>query len=319
MTRSARDSAWHWMEAGISRNLTGKFLRECLESVGMQDYPELEIILVNDGSTDRSPEICAESARADKRIHILNQKNAGCAASRNAGIAAAEGKYHRWKENGESVESGSSLEDEEPDSIAFRFKGFFQSGSLSYDWGKLYRKDFLIEHELWVPQYTYAEDKAHNFRCCACEPKYAFVPQSIVLYRENLQSVTFRPKKKLMQNWIQIASDFEAFLKERRMEKDYGDLMLFHLVIGAMYLAKEEMTYEGKNVSVVRKLLKQYGSDPFVRKTLTIRNCLHYAVQIKSVFWKLLSFTLVLFLRIHAYGFLSAILVFMSRLGIDSL
>ena len=172
----------------------------------------------------------------------------------------------------------------------------------------------MIEHELWVPQYTYAEDKAHNFRCCACEPKYAFVPQSIVLYRENLQSATFRPKKKLMQNWIQIASDFEAFLKERRIEKDYGDLMLFHLVIGAMYLAKEEMTYEGENVSVVRKLLKQYGSDPFVRKTLTIRNCLHYGVQIKSVFWKLLSFTLVLFLRIHAYGFLSAILVFMSRL-----
>ena len=95
--------------------------------------------------------------------------------------------------------------------------------------------------------------------------------------------------------------------------------MLFHLVIGAMYLAKEEMTYEGENVSVVRKLLKQYGSDPFVRNTLTRRNCLHYGVQLNSVFWKLLSFTLVLFLRLHAYGFLSAILVFMSGLGIDSL
>lgn len=331
-----------------------KFLRECLESVRKQDYPELEIILVNDGSMDCSLEICEESARADKRIHILNQKNAGCAASRNMGTAAAAGKYlffldaddkmdeknairsmvrqaekknadivvgnyHRWKENGERVECRNWLEKEDPDSVAFRFKGFFQFGSLSYDWGKLYRKDFLIEHELWVPQYTYAEDKAHNFRCCACDPKYAFVPQSIVLYRENLQSVTFRPKKKLMQNWIQIASDLEAFLKERKMEKDYGDLMMFHLVIGAMYLAKEEMTYEGKNVSVVRKLLKQYGSDPFVRKTLTIRNCLHYVVQIKLVFWKLLSFTLVLFLRLHAYGFLSAILVFMSRLGIDRL
>ena len=115
-----------------------KFLRECLESVRKQDYPELEIILVNDGSMDCSLEICEESARADKRIHILNQKNAGCAASRNMGTAAAAGKYllfldaddkmdeknairsmvrqaekknadivvgnyHRWKENGERV------------------------------------------------------------------------------------------------------------------------------------------------------------------------------------------------------------------------
>ena len=114
-------------------------------------------------------------------------------------------------------------------------------------------------------------------------------------------------------------SDSPKYRPEQHTFMKLGKSMLFHLVLGAMYLAKEEMTYEGKNVSVVRKLLKQYGSDPFVRKTLTIRNCLHYAVQIKSVFWKLLSFTLVLFLRIHAYGFLSAILVFMSRLGIDSL
>ena len=56
------------------------------------------------------------------------------------------GKYHRWKENGESVECRSSLEDEDPDSIAFRFKGFFQSGSLSYNWGKLYRRAFLTEN-----------------------------------------------------------------------------------------------------------------------------------------------------------------------------
>ena len=331
-----------------------KFLRECLESVRKQDYPELEIILVNDGSMDCSLEICEESARADKRIHILNQKNAGCAASRNMGTAAAAGKYllfldaddkmdeknairsmvrqaekknadivvgnyHRWKENGERVECRNWLEKEDPDSVAFRFKGFFQFGSLSYDWGKLYRKDFLIEHELWVPQYTYAEDKAHNFRCCACEPKYAFVPQSIVLYRENLQSLTFRPKKRLMKNWIQIAADFETFLKEHRIAEDYGDIMLFHLVIGAMYLAKEEMTYRGKKIRVVKSFLKRYGEDPFVRKTLTFGNCLRYATKIKSVFWKLLTFTLVLFFRLHAYYFLSAILVLMSRLGIDSL
>ena len=212
-----------------------------------------------------------------------------------------------------------SLKNEDSGSVEFRFQGFFQTGMLSYDWGKLYRKDFLLEHELWVPQYTYAEDKAHNFRCCAYEPKYAFVPQSIVLYRENLQSLTFRPKKKLMKTWIQIASDFEEFLKERRISKDYGDIMLFHLVIGAMYLAKEEMAYQGKRICVVRKLLKRYGENPFVRKTLTFRNCLRYATKIRSVFWQLLTFTLVLFFRLHAYYFLSAIFALMSCLGIDRL
>ena len=103
------------------------------------------------------------------------------------------------------------------------------------------------------PQYSYAEDKAHNFRCCACHPKYAFVPQSIVLYRENLQSLTYQPKKNLMRNWILIASDFEQFLKEKHLSREYGDLIFFHLLIGAMYLAKEEMTYQGEKKFVSRR------------------------------------------------------------------
>ena len=95
--------------------------------------------------------------------------------------------------------------------------------------------------------------------------------------------------------------------------------MLFHLVIGAMYLAKEEMTYEGKKCFCGQKAAETIWVRSVCSKNSEIWNCLHYVVQIKSVFWKLLSFTLVLFLRLHAYGFLSAILVFMSGLGIDSL
>ncbi len=115
---------------------------------------------------------------------------------------------------------------------------------------------------MWIPPYSYAEDKAHNFRCCACHPKYAFVPQSIVLYRENLQSLTYQPKKNLMRNWILIASDFEQFLKEKHpFPGEYGDLIFFHLLIGAMYLAKEEMTYQGKKIRVAAKVLKQYHAE----------------------------------------------------------
>lgn len=227
-----------------------KFLTECVESVRKQDYSELEIVLVNDGSTDRSNQMCEELAAADPRIRVIHQNNKGSGAARNAGIKEATGKYllfldaddklddssairslaaraereqadivigtyRRWRANGEKVKCCSNLEKENPDSAEFRFHGFFQKGTLSYDWGKLYRKSFLESHDLWIPPYSYAEDKAHNFRCCACHPKYAFVPQSIVLYRENLQSLTYQPKKNLMRNWILIASDFEQFLKEK--------------------------------------------------------------------------------------------------------
>ena len=70
-----------------------KFLTECVESVRKQDYSELEIVLVNDGSTDRSNQMCEELAAADPRIRVIHQNNKGSGAARNAGIKEATGKY----------------------------------------------------------------------------------------------------------------------------------------------------------------------------------------------------------------------------------
>lgn len=69
------------------------YLRQCLDSVVGQSYGELEIILVDDGSTDSSGEICREYARRDSRIRVIRQNNAGQSAARNAGLDMASGKY----------------------------------------------------------------------------------------------------------------------------------------------------------------------------------------------------------------------------------
>lgn len=69
------------------------YLSECLDSVISQTYRDLEIILINDGSSDRSPEICREYAEKDERIVLITQKNAGEAAARNRGLEAAAGEY----------------------------------------------------------------------------------------------------------------------------------------------------------------------------------------------------------------------------------
>lgn len=72
---------------------TGQFLERCLDSVLDQTWRSLEVLAVNDGSTDGSAEILAAYARRDPRIQVFEQPNAGLAAARNRGVAEARGEY----------------------------------------------------------------------------------------------------------------------------------------------------------------------------------------------------------------------------------
>lgn len=69
------------------------FLDRCIKSVVNQDYKNLEIILINDGSTDSSGAICRHWLKRDKRIQLIEQKNAGLSAARNTGIEYSKGSY----------------------------------------------------------------------------------------------------------------------------------------------------------------------------------------------------------------------------------
>lgn len=68
-------------------------LDRCLQSIVGQTYRNIEIILVEDGSSDRSPEICEEWAKKDGRVRVIHQAHAGAGMARNAGIAHAGGEY----------------------------------------------------------------------------------------------------------------------------------------------------------------------------------------------------------------------------------
>ena len=69
------------------------YLPRCLDSIIGQTYPNLEIILVDDGSPDACPKICDEYAAKDKRIKVIHQKNKGLPASRNVGLDCAHGEF----------------------------------------------------------------------------------------------------------------------------------------------------------------------------------------------------------------------------------
>lgn len=81
------------------------YLEECIQSILNQTYHDLEIILVNDGSTDRSLEICRNYQKEDCRIILLDKDNGGLSSARNAGLEIATGKYIAFVDSDDTIES----------------------------------------------------------------------------------------------------------------------------------------------------------------------------------------------------------------------
>lgn len=83
---------------------TEKYLRQCLKSVINQTLREIEIICVDDGSTDGSPRILAEYALKDERIRVIRKENGGLVSARKAGVAAANGQYIGFVDSDDWIE-----------------------------------------------------------------------------------------------------------------------------------------------------------------------------------------------------------------------
>lgn len=93
---------------------TEPYLRESLDSVLGQTYRNFEIIVVDDGSTDKSPDICTEYAAADSRIRVIHQPNGGVSAARKTGLDAAAGEYIAWVDSDDVCA---------PDMLEYLYKG----------------------------------------------------------------------------------------------------------------------------------------------------------------------------------------------------
>lgn len=111
-----------------------KLLARCLDSILMQDYKNLEIILINDGSKDSSPQLCDAYAEKDNRIVVVHKENAGVAEARNSGLDVATGDYISFIDPDDWIESNtySTLVGEltENDIDIIRFQAYKSNGSI---------------------------------------------------------------------------------------------------------------------------------------------------------------------------------------------
>lgn len=101
---------------------TAKYLPKCLDSILAQTHQNLEVILIDDGSTDDSGKIADRYAKKDKRIRIVHQKNAGQSAARNRGLKIATGNYIGFVDSDDEIK---------PTFVTDLLKGYEDNISLS--------------------------------------------------------------------------------------------------------------------------------------------------------------------------------------------
>lgn len=315
---------------------TEKYVERSIQSALDQRYPAKELILVDDGSPDRCPEILEEYASKYENVRVCHQKNQGLGIARNTGLDASSGKYVFFLDSDdcldgedaigylveEAEKSGADVtlgnyrkfqEDKIFDvnkhhlragdytrTADFRFEGFYRYGHLAYNWGKLYRRAFLMDNDLKCRAYPFTQDKAHNLLCYSYQPKYAFVDESVYLYRINEESVTFRYKENLMPVWIAIASDFHEELKKRGMEDSCRDVTALHVFFGSFFVVKQELM-AGKGILKATKVVKEYAGDPFVKKAMGELARGKYLKDISCFSWKVMIRSASILFALHGY------------------
>lgn len=111
------------------------YLPQCLDSILGQDYRDLEVLLIDDGSRDLSGEICDRYAAGDPRVRVIHQKNGGAAAAKNAGLRAATGTYLSFVDSDDYLEPEvygymvRTLREEGADAAQFAFRDVYRTHS----------------------------------------------------------------------------------------------------------------------------------------------------------------------------------------------
>lgn len=134
-----------------------KYLEECLESLKNQTYTNLEIILCDDESPDRCPQICEEYAKQDARFKVLHKKNGGAASARNAGLEVATGDYIGFVDSDDIVKEEyidclvKSIEDYNADIAVCSFYDMYISREDAVKMEKegIYSTEQYLERFLW--------------------------------------------------------------------------------------------------------------------------------------------------------------------------
>ncbi len=226
------------------------YVDDCLKSALGQTYSNLEIIVVDDGSKDRSGEICDEYARADSRVRVLHRANGGLSAARNSGIEAASGEYITFIDGDDYVddtyvetlygliEGGADISicefsyvyGDKVKRCKSKLRGKLEMTSHEalktmlyqnyYDtsaWGKLYKRE-LFADGVRFPEGKLFEDMGTTYKLLLKADKVAYENISVYYYVQRNDSISnseYNPRK---NDYLEFAEEIYTTVKTEAPE-----------------------------------------------------------------------------------------------------
>lgn len=228
---------------------TEKYLKQCLDSVINQTLKEIEIICVDDGSTDKSLKILEEYKEKDKRIIIIKQQNQYAGVARNNGLKTAKGKYLSFLDSDDFFELTmleemyNKAEEDQSDVVVCGWYNYnnktkhlcikskfsptiskqspFNPKSLStslFDicfpnpWTKMFKRSLFVENDLSFKEYKSCNDLTCIYTALALSEKISFINKPFVYYRNNQTSNLTANRSKNIKFFLYSINELEKNL-----------------------------------------------------------------------------------------------------------
>ncbi len=246
-----------------------RYLQTCVESIIKQTYKNIEIILINDGSVDGSLQLCKDFNERDSRIRVIDKENSGVSATRNLGIAKANGKYVCFVDSDDYVEPAfieellnnvqdkamtfcgyyidsykkcvdiSPIEKNECVKIKDSFTYVFHQGFLAAIWNKIYEVERLRENDIKFDEsLSLGEDLLFNLEYLKTGinkfkyvsiPLYHYVKRGTESLDNKYRADFLEIQQRLYESMIKVTDIYDVSFEKKNII--YADFM------GAMIVA----------------------------------------------------------------------------------
>lgn len=255
-----------------------KYIRQCIDSILAQTFTDFELILVDDGSKDRSGQICDEYAGMDKRVKVIHQKNSGAAAARNSGMDQAVGDYFLFVDSDDYVVPTmveclyEKVVKEKADIAVCNYLYFFENdrekdfstsiksevlpgteifynrknernyGIWTVVWNKLYRKETVGKVRFRFGRYFEDEFWANDIY--QMDIKVVTIPECLYYYRQHDESTM---KQKSIQKNFDVIEALQERIDIYLQKPEYAHQAYKVLIFSLEYLSESKRLITNKN------------------------------------------------------------------------